>query len=79
MKRLNSKAMKKILRRGMREAKQAGKIINPDYCLCLFTVETKNGWYYQVDKTFDGTMVYAFKPPRVYYAKEADYYLRERK
>lgn len=48
----------------------------------LFCKEFPGGWYYQVDYVFDKrcnnepyVAVWGFKPPRVFWAKSADYYL----
>jgi len=55
----------------------------------LFTKQLKNGWYYQIDLTHDsrcyniskkghcGVTVHGFKPPKVFFAKSADYLLTE--
>ena len=78
MKTLNSKTMRKLLEKGVKLAKKM-KQPKEGLMFSLFTVEKKNGWYYQVDfiNRFDKPFVavYAFKPPRVYYAKSAEYCL----
>lgn len=79
MKKLNTPTMKKLLRKGARLAKSLPKIKSPDYYIPIFTHEIKNGWYYQIEKLYEGVYVYAFKPPRVYHAKSADYYLGKNK
>lgn len=79
MKRLNTVIMRKLLQRGIKIAKRFGKVKSPDYCISLFTHELSNGWYYQVENTFwNGVVVFAFRPPRVYHAKSAEYYLAEK-
>lgn len=81
MKELKTKMMNKLLRRGVKEAKACTKLPKTGYIIPLFTCELKNGWYYQVDLErcyYDKppvVTVYAFKPPRVYFAKSAEYYL----
>lgn len=79
MKRLNSKKMKLLLKEGIRKAKKLPKVKSPDYFILIFSKDLKNGWHYQVEKMYEGVTVYAFKPPRVQYAKSAEYYLDERK
>jgi len=83
MKTLKTPTMKNLLKRGMRQAK---KIKSPGdgYLQPLFTVNKKNGWYYQTDLVYDTrrnqypfVAVYAFKPPRVYHAKFAEYVLTQ--
>lgn len=81
MKELNSPIMKKLLARGVRKAKKGTPPSNGMLC-SLFTHQLKNGWYYQCDYIHDTRIhdkpyvsVFAFKPPRVYWAKSAEYYL----
>jgi hypothetical protein len=81
MKILNTPTMQALLKRGLRMAKR--KYIPGDgMMLPLFTEQKKNGWYYQIDLVHDTrwepkpyVVVFAFKPPRVYWAKSADYHL----
>lgn len=79
MKELKTAWMKKLLRKGMKEARECTVLPKPGTLFPLFTVELKNGWYYQVDFLNNcndpHVIVFAFKPPRVYFAKTAEYYL----
>lgn len=77
MKRLDTSIMRKLLNKGIKKAKRFSKVKSPDYFIPMFTHETKNGWYYQIEKMYSGVVVYAFKPPRIYCAKTAEYYLNE--
>lgn len=83
MKQLNTPTMQKLLQRGVRRAKRQATP-SDGMMLPLFTHELKNGWYYQVDYIHDTrfqerpyVVVHAFKPPRVYWAKSAEYYLQK--
>jgi hypothetical protein len=75
MKILKTKIMKSLLKDGIREAKKVHKVDSSDFSIPLLSLQLKNGWYYQVDKHYQGVTVYAYKPPKVYWAKSADYYL----
>ena len=78
MKRLNTTVMRRLLEKGIKKAKRLPKIKSPDYCYRLFAHDLKNGWHYQIDKMYgEIVFVYAFKPPRTYSAKSAEYYLSE--
>jgi|GEM_PF-5723924 len=77
MKILKSKKMKELLMYALTRAKRFPKVKSPDYCYCLFDIDLKNGWHYQANKEYKRTSVYAFKPPRTYFAKSADYILTQ--
>jgi len=78
MQRLNTPIMRRLLKKGIRLAKKQARVRNTSYFIPLFYHDTKNGWHYQIEKMFEGVMVYAFKPPRVFHAKSAKYFLEER-
>lgn len=81
MKLLNTKKMKELLEKGVSQVKSK-KPPSDGGMISLFTEEASNGWYYQVDYIHDTRVmkhpyvaVYAFRPPRDFSARAADYYL----
>jgi len=76
MKLLATKKMKQLLRKGKYLAKKDKlKVTSPDYMYMLINDTLKNGWHYNVDLSYSGIHVYAFKPPLDFRARPADYYL----
>jgi len=78
---LKSKRMKQLLKKAVKEAKKY-KQPKEGHMFPLTSTELKNGWDYQADYIYDlrqcdrpYVVVWGFKPPRVYYAKSAEYYL----
>ena len=83
MKELVTYKMAELLNEGVRCAKKT-RPPSDGGMFSLFTVELKNGWYYQVDFVNDSrfypqpkVFVYAFRPPRNFSARAADYYLSQ--
>ena len=81
MKKLSTSTMKSLLKRGLRKAKKM-KRPSDGFFKSLFTEEKPNGWYYQVEYIYDQRFnslprvtVYAFRPPRSFNARSADYFL----
>jgi hypothetical protein len=81
MKTLNSPTMQALLKKGLRKAKRTRRP-SDGMMISLFTEQKKNGWYYQCEYIHDSryvdpvsVVVYAFKPPRVFHAKSAEYCL----
>jgi len=75
--------MIRLYKKGVNKVKKI-KRIKEGYLLPLLTHEKKNGWYYQIDYVRDSRLykkptviVYGFKPPRVSWAKRAEYYYTE--
>jgi hypothetical protein len=79
VKELRSKAMRNLLSEAQRKVKRPpldGMMIS------LIYRTLRNGWHYQVEHIHDTRfrpkpyiVVYAFKPPRTYHARSADYFL----
>ena len=83
MKWLESPTMRKLMQRGIRVAKESRRPSDGGL-IPLFTVQKKNGWYYQVDlvrdsRFFHGVQVhvYGFRPPKVSWAKSAEYVFKK--
>ncbi|HRZ18596.1 MAG TPA: hypothetical protein P5136_00940 [Methanofastidiosum sp.] len=83
MKELNSKAMRSLLKEGIRIAKSK-RVPSDGALLPLLDKTLNNGWHYQVDFIHDSrckdkpwVVVYAFAPPNNQYARNADYYLEK--
>lgn len=81
MKRLASPRMRTILRDAKRRAKGSPPSDGMMKSLTYFTA--KNGWHYQAEWVHDTrfepkpyVILYAFKPPRNFSARSADYFLR---
>lgn len=71
-----------MLKKGLKEARECKSPPSEGTFIPLFSCDLKNGWYYQVsfikDSRFYKTRmvtVHAFKPPRVMWAKSAEYKL----
>lgn len=75
MRKLNTAMMRKLLKKGIKRAKLLPKIHSQDYYIPITSQQIKNGWYYQIEKIYKGVIVFAFRPPKTYCAKEAEYYL----
>lgn len=81
MKELRSKKMKMLLAKAFKKWIRDGKKIPSDgYMNSLIYEDSKNGWHYQGDIVNDRRFykfpvinIFAFKPPRVYHAKSAEY------
>ena len=83
MERSTSKTMRRMLARGLRDARSRSQPSDGSM-FSLFTVDMANGWYYQVDFIHDTRLmpkpyvsVFAFRPPRDFSARSADLYLSE--
>lgn len=82
-KELKSVTMMRLLNSGKRNIRR--NKVKPPYegtFWPLFCKQLKNGWYYQVDYVHDNRMcnkpyviVWGFKPPKVMWAKSAEYFL----
>ena len=84
MKLSRSKAMRKLLSRGLKMAKKT-KTPTEGYSTSLIYETLKNGWHYQVNYTRDQRVlkkypfvtVYAFRPPLNFTARDADLYIHQ--
>lgn len=83
MKELKSNPMRLLLARGLRIARR-GKIPNEGHMRSLIYKTLHNGWHYQVECIKDSrfalgprVVVYAFRPPRTFNARKADFYLEQ--
>lgn len=84
MKELKSPTMRALLKRALRQIKHTEGRPSEGTLWPLFTKDLPNGWYYQADYIYDSrcykkpyVAIWAFRPPRNYCARSADYTLQQ--